>query len=86
MSDHEAHDDYLARIATDIMYSDKYIDLLGSIYSERDSIAEFEINPKHYLMRHGIHIPDDIDVVLHYHQCLDSHAPTLRLQAHVLRG
>jgi len=66
MSDHEAHDDYLARIATDIMYSDKYIDLLGSIYSERDSIAEFEINPKHYLMRHGIHIPDDIDVVLHY--------------------
>jgi hypothetical protein len=64
MNDH-AQEEHLARIAGDIMFGDKYMDLLESIYSERDTIVEFETNPKHFLMRHGIHIPDGIDVVLH---------------------
>lgn len=64
MSDH-TQDEHLARIAGDIIFGDKYMDLLEVIYSERDAIAEFETNPKHYLMRHGIPIPDGIDVVIH---------------------
>jgi hypothetical protein len=59
-------EDHLARIAGDIAFSDKYMDLLESIYSERETILEFETNPKHFLMRHGIGIPDGIDVVIHH--------------------
>src|SRR5438094_615119 len=41
MSDH-AQEEHLARIAGDIMFSETYMDLLESIYSERDTIVEFE--------------------------------------------
>src|SRR5260370_21643667 len=64
MSDH-AQEEHVARIAGDIMFGDKYMDLLESIYSERDTIVEFETNPKHFLKRHGINIPDAIEVVIH---------------------
>lgn len=65
MSSHAASQDYLARIAGEIMFSEKYMDLLDHIYSTRDTIVEFELNPKHFLMRHGIHIPEDMDVIIH---------------------
>lgn len=65
MSSHAASQDYLARIAGEIMFSEKYMDLLDHIYSTRDTIVEFELNPKSFLMRHGIHIPEDMDVIIH---------------------
>ncbi len=51
---------HLARIAGDIIFSDHYMDLLESTYSDPAAIREFEANPKHFLRRHGIHIPDAI--------------------------
>jgi hypothetical protein len=64
MSD-RAQEEHLARTAADIMFGDKYMDLLERVYSERDTIVEFETNPKQFLLRHGIKIPDAIDVVIH---------------------
>ena len=56
---------HLARIAGDIMFSDRYLDLLERTYSDQDTIVEFEASPKEFLMRHGIHIPNAIDVIIH---------------------
>jgi hypothetical protein len=41
------------------------LDLLDRVYLELATISEFETNPKHFLIRHSIHIPDDIDVLIH---------------------
>jgi hypothetical protein len=64
MSDY-APENYLARIAGEIMFGDQYLDLLERIYSTQGTIDEFESDPKGFLMRSGIHIPGAIDVIIH---------------------
>jgi hypothetical protein len=56
----------LARMMVEIMFSEQYLNLLDSIYSTQDTIAEFEADPKQLLIRRGIHVPDAVDVVIHY--------------------
>ncbi len=56
--------DDLGSIAQDIMYGDQYLDLISDTYSDKERIAEFEINPKYYLKHHGIRVPDAIDVAI----------------------
>lgn len=60
------NEEYLARIAGEIMFSDQYLDLLESTYSAEDTITEFETDPKGFLVSHGIHIPDAIEVIIHH--------------------
>lgn len=62
---HKQTRDYLARIAVDILFSDKYMDLLKSVYSERETVVEIETKSKNFLMHHDIGIPDGVDVVVH---------------------
>ena len=64
MSDN-SQEAYLAHLAGDIMFGERYLDLLENIYSEHDTIMEFEASPRHFLNRHGIHVPDGIDVIIH---------------------
>lgn len=60
-----APEQYVARLASEIMFSDQYLDLLEAVYSEEAAIAEFEASPKEYLIAHGIRIPDAIEVLIH---------------------
>jgi hypothetical protein len=64
MTEH-SQEQHLARIAGDIMFGDQYLDLLDRIYSEQLTMSEFETNPKYFLIRHGIPIPEGIDVLIH---------------------
>jgi hypothetical protein len=58
-------EEQLARIARDITFSDEFVDLLDDVYSQEDRIAEFESDPKQFLVRHGFYIPGGIVVVIH---------------------
>jgi hypothetical protein len=58
-------EEQLARIARDIIFSDEFVGLLDYVYSQEDRIAEFESDPKQFLVRHGFYIPGGIDVVIH---------------------
>lgn len=64
MSD-PVQDEYLARIAADILFSDKYGEVIAEIYKNEGSVADFEADPKPYLLRHGIAVPDGLDVIIH---------------------
>jgi hypothetical protein len=59
------NEEQLARIARDIMFSDEFVDLLDDVYSQEDRIAEFESDPKQFLVRRGFYIPDGIVVLIH---------------------
>lgn len=55
----------IANCAADIMFSAEYYELLREIYSRRDSIAEFEGNPKEFLVRRILDFPAEVTVVVH---------------------
>lgn len=61
----ESAENDLARVAGQIMFGDRYLDLLEEVYCDHRAMQEFEADPGRYLRRHGIEIPAEIEVVLH---------------------
>ena len=61
----QLREDSLATIAGDIMFSKEFVDVLQEAYSDERSLQDFEVDPRGFLARHGIDMPDGIEVVLH---------------------